>query len=492
MDGPGDEANAIIAKGGYGIYVFGASSGTLPGQPANAKGHRFLASYESGSGRRMWLKQSKDFGKGPVKPGSEFDPTPATIATDGVSNVYVLSSFDPSARVANGKGPVRLATLLKFDDKGKQLWRRTISVDPSSPKADSFRATLSTMIVDSDGSSIYLAGDAVRNKHSELVMMRLDHQGKPRWTQLVSLAYSESGQTDEGWNSISTGNTGRVRGIGVRGGHLLIASEYFYEDVETLPEEPEMEVRETMRFACVADFHSTDGALRWARYYWGVDPQHGSPTEFEPTGLQILRSGAVAINGRDDFYVPATGQEFKDVASAFLLTDAKMTVNSEYPPNAVELEFFQDVQRAVKVGDKQWIADNIKYPMIVGPEVVIENKSQFLKRYDSIVTGAVRQAIAQQVGNQLWRQEPTSRRDGALVGARDMLWMSEGRHIAIISIGGGTAEDPPESAPPTAEVESKAASEDKPTAAAEKSSKQLRREKMKKFFEDPDKKAQTK
>jgi hypothetical protein len=304
-----------------------------------------------------------------------------------------------------------------------------------------------------------------------------------------------------------SGDTDRLRGIGVFSGDLFVVAEYRNSYIETFGEEEDglgMGSRDSDHVAAVAVLHSVDGELQWARLYSGLGPDYGSATEFQPTGLHLFGSGAIAVTGQDDLYVARTNERFQDVASAFLLMDAKVTVYGEYPPNAVELEFFQGVQRAMKIGDKQWIADNIVYPLTVGPEDVIETKAEFVKRYDSIVTDRVRKAVAEQAGPQLWRQEGNYRTNGGLEVGSGELWMSEGMNIQIISIyggpiGGQPAENPPESAAspaaavtPAAEAQPKAASEDKPAAAPQKTAKELRREKMKKFFEDPDKKSQKK
>jgi hypothetical protein len=506
VDGPADEGNAIIASGGGALYVFGASTGALAGQPANAKGYRFLAAYDSSTGKRKWLKQSRDFGKGSAESGSEGGSTPATAATDRSGNVYVLSSLDPNARVANGKDPVRLATLLKFDHKGKRLWRRTISVDLSSVEADSYRATLTAMTVDDEGHAIYLAGDALRDSHSELLMLRLDDQGEPRWTKLVSLSYGDRSETEDGGQMSISGDTGRVRGISVYSGDLLVVAEYRNSYIESHWEEDElpMEIRDSDRVAAVATLNPVDGELRWARLYSGLGPAYGSASEFQPTGLQILRAGGVgsiAVTGHDDIWVAESAQSFPAVPSVFLLMDARVDVYSEYPLNILELDFFQALQHAVKVGDKQWIADNVVYPMTVGPEFVIKNKAEFVKRYDSFITDRVRKEIAEEVGSQLWRQEPTWQRYGGLIGADHMLWMTEGKNIAIMSIGDSSAPlqaaaaaaiDPAEAQPKAgAEGKPAAAAEGKPAAGPQKSAKQLRREKMKKFLQELNKQAST-
>jgi hypothetical protein len=508
---PEHEAHAVIALSWGGVYVLAASAGSLPGQPASAAGHRFLVRYERG-GKRRWIKQSKDFGKRPIESGGGTDDTPATIAADGVGNVYVLSSLPPNARSAQAKGAARLATLFKFNREGKQLWQKTLSVDLTTVDANSYRATLTDLVVDPEGSSIYVAGDALRNSHSELIVMRLDRRGSPRWTKLVSLAYSERAKTDDGGQYSESGDTDWVRGIGVSAETLLVVSAYENSYIETASEEEAelgIMMRDSSHSAAVAAFDSVDGELQWARLYSGLGPQYGSATEFQPSGLQTLRSGAFVVTGHDDLYVAQSNQRFEDVPSTFLLMDAKAGGYEIDPLNAAELEFFRGIQRAVAAGDKQWMADNVGYPLEVGSGEIIKTKAEFLKRYDSIVTDAVRKAVAEQEGPWVRKKEGHLMVSDGELGFNEFINFvnpnqAPKQWIAIISIYGGppvaqpAAAAPLDTAPPVAAAQpatpeqTNAAPAVTPEPQTQKSAKELRREKMKKFFEDLDKKTQKK
>jgi len=101
--------------------------------------------------------------------------------------------------------------------------------------------------------------------------------------------------------------------------------------------------------------------------------------------------------------------------------------------NPVAFEaFFGQLQKAVKRGDKNEVAKNVKYPLRVNKEGAsrfVHNEKQFLTEYDLIMTGKVRQALLQQSVTNTFVND-----QGVMVGDGE-LWLGQfGNEFGIFAI----------------------------------------------------------
>jgi len=101
--------------------------------------------------------------------------------------------------------------------------------------------------------------------------------------------------------------------------------------------------------------------------------------------------------------------------------------------NPVAFEaFFGQLQKAVKRGDKNEVAKNVKYPLRVNKEGAsrfVHNEKQFLTEYDLIMTGKVRQALLQQKVTNTFVND-----QGVMVGDGE-LWLGQfGNEFGIFAI----------------------------------------------------------
>jgi len=508
IDGSGNEAHAAIAPTYDGAFVLGASSASLPGQPKGAKGYRYLAGIDQ-RGKVRWVKQSKEFGLRPVEKGGGDDRQPAVLAADFAGNAVVLVSLPEEERARAKGGKVSLATLAKFNPKGKVLWRKQVALDLGSARPKSFRATLRAMAIERDATSIYLLGDAVRDSRSELVVMRLDSGGNQQWAKLLSLGFSDSEEGEYGEQIETSGDTFDARGIAIGPELLLVTASYELMYFEA-PSEEEAEfgatgVRDESHVAVIAGLDPQDGTLSWARQYLGMGSQTGSASEFEPSGIQILNDGSIAVSGQDDIYVAQKNEHHQDVASVFLLQDAKVS-NPEWGGSAAMVGFLADLKRAVRKADKQWIANHIAYPCCPNEKgATVKTKAEFIKNYDSIVNENVRDAVLNEPTSPMITEE-----DGYMVG-HGQVWFSSGLDpqtgLASVAIATFNSDAPPTKGggvtpPPSDETKPESPAQPPPTSStpsptASKEEEQPKpeerpRDKIKGFFKSLDDKNNSK
>jgi len=313
VDSPGDESDAVVkvlsAPFG-GVYVFGSSTGSLPTQPSTAKGHRFVAKYTL-DGRQAWLRQSADFGKPTTHENNLHDQTPSAFDVDAEGNVYVVATVMVRGKPRNGH--VTLANLTKLDRNGKKVWRKRIAVDVSSLEDPDLSFTEITEIaVSEDSKSVYLVGTS-SGSGEKIVIIKIDSRGRQKWSELVSISYSERGVDDEGTRFSYGADPMDLRSAIVRGDTLYVLSTYhnfFYEYGE------DFESKDYENLAAVAAFQARDGRLSWVREF-----RSGRPSEILTSGLQILPAGPMIIAGYDNF-----------VSTLFLVTDVQAASAASAPP----------------------------------------------------------------------------------------------------------------------------------------------------------------
>ncbi|MBW2377910.1 MAG: hypothetical protein JRF55_18390, partial [Deltaproteobacteria bacterium] len=191
IDGPGNQSEATlrVPPGATGVvYVLGTSTETLPGQPAGAKGYRFVARYNS-SGEQEWLRQSPDFGKPTTEIGVREveknrnfvvigdDTTPSSFDVDAAGNAYVATMLPGTVGSDGGKRVVPLARLVTIDAKGNKVSAVTVRVAFDDVPLD---LMLTKVLVREDGQSIYLVlGRSI---------VKVDRQGKQQWARTLFIA----------------------------------------------------------------------------------------------------------------------------------------------------------------------------------------------------------------------------------------------------------------------------------------------------------------
>ncbi len=187
IDGPGhqSEARIRVTPKGRAVYVLGVSTVALPGQPAAAKGQRFVARY-SPSGEQEWLRQSADFGKPTTtiraaqREGSPRiatmspDSTPSSLDIDASGNVYVAAGLAADASTAGNGGAVPLARVVKLDAKGQPVWTTTTAI----AKGDSPYRTLARVVASKGGRAIFVAAG--------YFIVKLDGDGVQQWTRRLA------------------------------------------------------------------------------------------------------------------------------------------------------------------------------------------------------------------------------------------------------------------------------------------------------------------
>lgn len=410
VDTPGDELDAIATTGsgksGFAFYVLAGSTGKLPGQPGNAKGHRFVAAYAPHAktqSKRAWIKQSKDFGRSPDPRGSGGKGAPAAIAADSRDGVYVVSGVDLEGGRPSSGAQAQVGTLTKLDAKGKPIFRRAVQVNTKALGVQSFRGTLQSVAVDYDGSSIFVAGEARVNHQSRLLVMRLDRSGTPVWANVTSVGYDEESKTDDGSTIYESGDLDAVRGLSVASRTLLVVAEYG-NDYREIWDEEEAEMgfgggsRDHNEVALVARFDSVRGKLQWARQYLGLGPEYQGASALRPRGIELGSTGRVTITGQEDIWVAQQSQRFEDVPALFELSDVKGEwFDDSDPTTAVELEFYEKLRAAVKRKDKKWLAAHTEFPLCCtyagGEGTEVPDQATFLKRYDEIFNERVLESI---------------------------------------------------------------------------------------------------
>jgi hypothetical protein len=216
-----------------------------------------------------------------------------------------------------------------------------------------------------------------------------------------------------------------------------------------------------------------------------------------------LSSGAVAISGSEDIWVAQTSQSHEDVAALFLLSDTQVDALDFMLPTAAEMEFFLSIKDAVEIGDKQWLADQIAYPLCCSPGPggsKVNSKADFLKHYDFIFNDHVRAAIAGYAPQDLFKND-----QGLMVGDGE-LWFAPlqpkgaaASSLYIITINNDgdpapkatpeveAAPTPEAKATPTPEVTAEA----KPVPDADKPP-LSKRDKIKAFFKEQNRQIQEK
>jgi len=313
VDGPGNESDAVVkvlSKPFGGVHVFGSSTGSLPTQPSTAKGHRFIAKY-SLDGKQAWLRQSVDFGKPTTHEDNLADRTPSAFSVDALGNVYVVATVAAAGKSPNGQ--VTLANVTKLDRNGKKVWRERITVDVSSLEDPDLSFTEITEIaVSEDAKSVYLVGKS-SGRGEKIVIIKIDSRGRQKWSELVSISYSERGVDDEGTRFSYGADPMSLRGAIVRGDTLYVLSTYhnfFYEYGE------DFESKDYENLAVVAAFQTRDGRLSWVREF-----RSGRPSAVLTSGLQILPAGPLIIAGYDNF-----------VSTLFLVTDVQAARAAPEPP----------------------------------------------------------------------------------------------------------------------------------------------------------------
>jgi hypothetical protein len=187
IDGPGhqSEAQIRVTPKGRAVYVLGLSTVALPGQPAAAKGQRFVARY-SPSGKQEWLRQSADFGKptttirasqredGPRIATMGPDSTPSSLDIDASGNVYVAAGLAADASMTGDSGAVPLARVVKLDAKGEPVWTTTTAI----AKGDSPYRTLARVVASEDGRAIFVAAG--------YFIVKVDGDGMQQWTRRLA------------------------------------------------------------------------------------------------------------------------------------------------------------------------------------------------------------------------------------------------------------------------------------------------------------------
>jgi hypothetical protein len=87
-----------------------------------------------------------------------------------------------------------------------------------------------------------------------------------------------------------------------------------------------------------------------------------------------------------------------------------------------DIGFFKDIKTAIETDNREWLANNISWPLVVSLKRVkgwIENKNEFLKYYDQIVTAKVKTAVRKQKPEELFKNY-----QGVMIGNGD-IWFSE-------------------------------------------------------------------
>ncbi|MBW1903694.1 MAG: hypothetical protein JRJ24_00040 [Deltaproteobacteria bacterium] len=304
IDGPGNQSEATleVAPGATGVvYVLGTSTETLPGQPAGAKGHRFVARYSS-SGEQEWLRQSPDFGKPTreigvreIEDGLKFvvmgdDATPSSFDVDAAGNAYVATMLPGAADSEGGKRIVPLARLVVIDAKGNKVSAVTVRVAFDDVPLD---LMLNKVLVRQDGQSIYLVlGRSI---------VKVDRQGKQQWARTLFMAGIKPEIEGE---DVAYVDMAAFTDAALQGDSLYLLSLYTYDDDKWLP----------WNRTLVVAVDAERGEPRWARIY-GV--QDGA------TGIQALPSGEVLVTLLD-LHAHNVFRSDLTIAKLFELSGAKV------------------------------------------------------------------------------------------------------------------------------------------------------------------------
>lgn len=186
IDGPGhqSEAQIRVAKDGKSVYVLGLSTSALPGQPAAAAGHRFVARYGP-SGKQTWLRQAVDFGmptttiavsknhEGQQLATMSEDLTPSSIDIDAAGNVCVAAGLVSDATPDGKSTATGIARVVKLDAKGQPAWKTTAQVATD----DTSRRTLARVLASQDGRTIFVVAG--------YFIVKLDGSGKQQWARVL-------------------------------------------------------------------------------------------------------------------------------------------------------------------------------------------------------------------------------------------------------------------------------------------------------------------
>ena len=222
VPGPPGAAVLTLAASRNGVYVVGLAKKPLPDQPSGSKGGHFVAKFDA-AGKREWLRQSRDFGRG--NDGS-------IIVSDPTGGVFVQSSkklfkLDDSGAVVwskrvnwalwtvgavDAKGAIYYGmdrgeiVLGKLAPGGEQLWSvtpdtiHTRTIDPF----EGFRwhgellggtvvPTADTLYYIGKYRNTYQHNSQSRKMHHDLLVLALDpNSGRPRWAHQYRVAPIES------------------------------------------------------------------------------------------------------------------------------------------------------------------------------------------------------------------------------------------------------------------------------------------------------------
>jgi len=107
-----DVANALVVDPS-GLYVAGATDGTLPGQTNGGVGDAFVRRYDS-SGAELWTRQF----------GTSMDDGAVSLATDESSVLVAGYTFGTFPGQTNHGS--RDAFVRKYDDSGLEMWTRQV------------------------------------------------------------------------------------------------------------------------------------------------------------------------------------------------------------------------------------------------------------------------------------------------------------------------------------------------------------------------------
>lgn len=83
-----------------------------------------------------------------------------------------------------------------------------------------------------------------------------------------------------------------------------------------------------------------------------------------------------------------------------------------------DIGFFKDIQKAIETDNREWMANNISWPLFTsfrGVKGGIDSRKKFLKYYNEIVTTKVKTAVRKQKAEELFRNY-----QGVMIGNGDI------------------------------------------------------------------------
>jgi hypothetical protein len=161
--GPNDFGG--VAADGTGVYIAGATSGTLPGQSSAGDYDAYLRKYDP-AGHEIWTRQF----------GTSASDAVAISLHAGPSGVYVVGeTFGVLAGGSNAGG--RDGFVSKFDSEGNEAWTRQFGAGGDDRP--------SSVVVDATG--VYVVGSTQTSEtaftHTDAFVRKFDLDGNETWSR---------------------------------------------------------------------------------------------------------------------------------------------------------------------------------------------------------------------------------------------------------------------------------------------------------------------